>query len=101
MFNFGNLFKNKKKEEIVSPLYGLSFDDSVKMDKLPIAPPADVGTFCGLNKDIGSFEVISIDVDNQEVVVCEVCTSNQFKMSYNLYHFLFIPLATPVLNINK
>lgn len=79
-----SLFSNKAKE-----IYGLSFDDGVKLGEIKLPPIAAIGQFCNVAKEIGYFEVTNVDLDNSKVTILEICTVNEYTIDIDFFNYLF------------
>lgn len=87
-----DLFYNKilRKEG-----YGVSFDNKVKLKKLPVLIPSTNSVFYKLNNDLGIFEVKSITKFLDLIYMVEVGTDNEFVCNQKLFECLFTNIPIP------
>lgn len=90
-----NLVKNKVKSLFAPTHYGLSFNNEIKIKKLPIKDIGSDSVFYKLNDDLGIFEVTSISKKLDKVYITEIGTDNEFVLNYKLFEFLFTNIPIP------
>lgn len=77
------------------PTIGLSFDDNVKLDNIPATPLMQVGKFIEFNKELVHFEVTRVNTIERKIRVCEICTDNEFEISFEFFEYLFHETPVP------
>lgn len=79
--------------------FGISFDKSVKINKIPEEDFSKrKSAFYNLNKDLGIFEITDIEFKNKKsnlIHICEVGTENEFVIEQKLFEFLFTNVPIP------
>ena len=90
-------FKTNKGKDF-SIKYGLSFNPNITLSKLPLLVPPK-NEFFKLDANIGNFEIVEIDAKKFTIVIREICTEDEFKLSIDLFYLLFVKIEKPDIDI--
>lgn len=91
------LFFQTNKGKDFSQTYGVSFNPDITLSQLPIVIPSK-NEFYRLSDTLNNFEIIHIDEEDLYVVIREICTDNEHKLSIDLFDLLFIKVEKPNLD---
>lgn len=75
-------------------IYGISFDSSIQLSELPVLFPSKED-FYKIANDLGYFEIISIDSDNDKITIRELCTETEYTTNVEFFNLLFIKEDKP------
>lgn len=94
MFNYlrnliRKVFNYFSKTKVEKETYGVTTDDKIVLSNLPTKIPTNEISFFSLNKDLGVFEITSIDIAGRVVTLSEVSTDNEVTLSFKAFEFLF------------
>lgn len=90
-------FKTSKGKDF-SKKYGVTFNPSITLSKLPLLTPPK-NEFYKLDPSIGVFEIVEIDSKKFTIVIREICTEDEFKMSIDLFYLIFMKIQKPDVDI--
>lgn len=68
---------------------GISCNDKIKLSEIPIALPVGDISFCKLNIDLSSFEVLRIDKKAKTITLIEIASTAEITISFKAFDLLF------------
>lgn len=90
-----NYIFNKIKKYLTKEDFSISFNNKIKLSKLPEKIPDEKSIFYKLNNDLNIFEIVKVTRNPDLVCIVEVGTENEYILELSLFNFLFTNVPIP------